>query len=448
MMSRSVCCIDMGCSENQLDGKVIRNRLAANEWEVVEQPENADLIVLNTCGFTREAERKAIAVYRDMLAIKRPDARVVFAGCLPAINRSAIDESGYGDVMITPRTTHRLDQLSCTPLTISAPSSRGCVPFASDRVHSPLRTHRVVKKFATALHALHVPLPRWYAQAMYLPDQEVEFVRISVGCMNHCTFCTIPRAKGRTSSVAPDTVVEQVESAVRRGKRQIALSCDELASYGQDLGTDIVDLLERIMRLPGSFELILRNVHPEWIIRYFARLKPLLRTGKICYMVIPVQSGSDRILGLMKRNHTAAEFTDLIRQIRTISPRTIVRTHVLVGFPGETDEDFKDTCDLIRNAPVDHFQVHAYSERAFTPSAGLPDKVPAEVARRRVRALCRLERRCFFRLFRWRDMRPSAPDATGASSGWRGRRARTQSFREAAMVHPVSSPRPALARAR
>jgi tRNA A37 methylthiotransferase MiaB len=219
--------------------------------------------------------------------------------------------------------------------------------------------------------------------------------------MNQCSFCSIPRAKGRTKSVPLEIVVERVQDAIRRGKRSVALSCDELASYGQDLGTNIAALLDALSALPEQFGLTLRNVHPEWLIRYWQDLKPIFARGKIRYMVVPVQSGCDRILALMKRNHTAAEYQALVREIREISPETVLRTHILLGFPGETEDDFAETCRFVKDLPVDSVFATVYSERSFTPSAELPGKVPAHIARARALKIRALTRANILKGWRW-----------------------------------------------
>ena len=382
-------CVNLGCAENALDGSLMASYLEGNDWHEVQRPEDADLILVNSCGVTTDQEQRSLDAYHDLNSRKRPDARIVFAGCLPAINKHAVRSAGYQDVLLSPRRLHVLDAVIDARIPIDSMRS-GCVPASADNIGLSfdgtqyVRGQRLARKAAATLRLLPgFPVPRRLLQFLYAPDDQTEFVRISVGCMNRCSFCSIPRAKGSTKSVPPPVVLERVQDAVRRGKTAISLSCDELASYGQDLGTDIVLLLDQLTALPQKFHLILRNVHPQWIIRYWGSLKPIFRRGKISYIVIPVQSGSDRILERMNRNHTAEQYRRLLDEIRLASPETIIRTHVLVGFPGETENDFHQTYEFVKRLPIDSLCVHSYSERTFTPSASLPDKVDAEVARHR-----------------------------------------------------------------
>lgn len=408
-------CVNLGCSENHLDGALISRHLETNDWVMVDDPREADLIILNSCAFTRDAERNSLETFRRLQALRRPDARVIFAGCLPAINRNAVRAAGYDDILVTPRTLHRLDDImqAATPLD---ETRSGCVPASSDGIGLSFgnsdrfpwailqrASHRLVSLVASFPF---LPLPRWLWQALYLPDHRTEVVRISVGCLNQCAFCAIPRAKGATRSVPLPIIVERVESAIARGTRIIALSCDELASYGQDISTDIVALLDRLTALPGDFKLVLRNVHPEWFIRYWAGLAPIFGRGRIAYMVMPVQSGSDAILNAMRRNHGHREYRQVLAELRRVSPRTIVRTHLLVGFPGETETDFQATLDLARTVPLDSYFVHAYSERDFTASAGLPGAVGGKAIARRVKRLRNADLLNWLRPSRWLPLRP------------------------------------------
>ncbi len=400
-------CVNLGCSENALDGALITRYLETNDWKLTDRPEEADLIIVNSCAVTEALEQESLAVYKRMEQIEHANAQVVFAGCLPAIHNQAVRTAGYDGALVTPRSLHRLDTLTDARVPIDEVRS-GCVPVSADRVGMSFRNpwqgklQRTLRTIYDVLDRLPViPVPRWLWQYRYYPDEHTEFVRISVGCMNQCSFCSIPRAKGRTKSVPLEIVVERVQDAIRRGKRSVALSCDELASYGQDLGTNIAALLDALSALPEQFGLTLRNVHPEWLIRYWQDLKPIFARGKIRYMVVPVQSGCDRILALMKRNHTAAEYQALVREIREISPETVLRTHILLGFPGETEDDFAETCRFVKDLPVDSVFATVYSERSFTPSAELPGKVPAHIARARALKIRALTRANILKGWRW-----------------------------------------------
>jgi len=401
-------CISLGCSENALDGSLISSYLKSADWKQVKTPQDADLIIVNSCGFTESAEERSIQSYQYLLSIKKPEARVIFAGCLPAINKQAILCAGYNDVLVTPKNLHLLNEITDTRIP-TGDEKIGCTPYSTDNIGiSFFGTHFnfvqvLLKKFISILSIIpFIELPRWLSQFRHLPTKDTEFIRISVGCRNECSFCSIPRAKGAIKSVMPAIIVERVRDAVRRGKESIALSCDELASYGQDLECNIAILLAQVTALPSKFGLILRNVHPEWMIKYIEELKPSLRIGKIKIIEIPLQSGSDKILRLMKRNHTVQQYQWLLEEIKAVAPRVIIRTQLLVGFPGETDEDFQKTYNQIKKLPIDSFCVHCYSERNFTPAVDLPNKIPADVALERastLRALDPVER--MLRLFRW-----------------------------------------------
>ena len=165
----------------------------------------------------------------------------------------------------------------------------GCLP------EDPVVRGWVGRAFELARHVVelterhgNLPTPRWFWQVSQLPSVDTEYIRISVGCLEQCAYCSIRKAKGNTRSVRPEVVLSRIRASLHQGKRRIALSCDELGSWGQDLGTDIASLLRQIVSIPEQFGLTLRNVHPEWMIRYWDELEDVFASGKIVYMILPL----------------------------------------------------------------------------------------------------------------------------------------------------------------
>lgn len=405
---RSVHVVNLGCRENLAIGSLATHYFVENDWEVVEAPESADVILLNSCGFCESAERMSMREYDRLMAAKRADARLIFAGCLPAINKALVRSAGYQGVFVTPRTLGRLDEMIDAAVPIES-LDVGCLPFTPSDTGLKGILLNAVRGTASALSRIpYAPMPRWFWQMLSLPWHDTEYVKVGVGCLGECSYCAIRRAKGSTKSVPIDAVMKRVEEAVGRGVTSIAFSCDELGSYGQDIGTDIATLLESVVSLPGEFRLILRNLEPEWIRDYWDRLEPVFQTGRIAYVITPLQSGSDRVLALMRRHYTAAEYRRVIEGIRAASPKTIIRTHLMTGFPGETREDFRETYRLVGSLPLDHFSVFEYSERPYIPSAKLPDQVPQAVIEHRRRHMLLLNAVCYLKPGRWLPLRPQA----------------------------------------
>lgn len=398
--------INLGCRENLLDGALMADFFKQNGWEVIAEVEEADYIVVNSCGFAKFAEQDSMKAYYRAVASKRDGARIIFAGCLPAINKQLIRSEGYDGVMVTPRTLGRLNELIEASIPIESLQVRD-LAFDPDAVGLKGLALSFTQRAAAFLKGVpFFPMPRWFWQAFYLPTGKTEYIRISIGCMGRCAFCAIRRAKGSMKSVPLGIVLARFKDALRRGKKSIAFSCDELGGYGQEMGIDIATLLEEITAIPGDYHLILRNTEPEWIIKYWERLKPIFASGKIGYVIMPLQTGNDKIMRLMRRSYTTEEYLWLVKEIRRHAPKVLIRSHIMVGFPGETEEDFEETCNYIKELPIDHFKVHMYTERPFIPSAKLPGQVPKEAVEKRFKRMLRLNLLCQLKAYRWFPLRP------------------------------------------
>ena len=403
---RTVAFLNLGCRENLLDGQLIASFFQSNGYELLDNIEEADYIVVNSCGFCETAERHSMQAYERALTSRKEGARIVFAGCLPAINKKLIRERGYDDVMITPRTISRFNSLLEASIPIESLQIRD-LPFNPDARGVKGIVLGFTQRTAAFLKAIPgFPMPRWFWQALYLPTRFTEYIRISIGCLGKCAFCAVRRAKGATKSVPAEIIMHHFKDALSRGKKSIAFSCDELGSYGLDIGTSIVELLQRVTSIPGDYHLILRNTEPNYILEYWDKLKPIFASGKIGYVVMPMQSGSNKILKLMNRFYKAEDYLWLVKEMRKYTPKLLIRSHVMVGFPGETEDDFRESCNYIKELPIDHFKVHKYTERPYTPAAKMPDPVPDEIKEKRYWKMEILNIRCLLKGYRWFPMRP------------------------------------------
>jgi len=181
----------------------------------------------------------------------------------------------------------------------------------------------------------------------------------------------------------------EFDEGLALGRTEFVLVATDVGAYGQDIGVSCVHLLETILRKPEHFMLTILDTHPRWLVLFEDQLIPLIaaNAGRIRLLMIPVQSGSDRMLALMRRGHTAAEVMHSLRRPRTAAPGLTLGTHVLVGFPGESDHDFEDTCRLLDEAAFERVSIYTYSDRPKTDAPGLPGKVADASKARRVRHL-------------------------------------------------------------
>ena len=379
------------CRPNLLDLAQVRAWLQGEGAELVARPEQAEVIVVHTCAFDHDHEEQSL---REVIELHRrhPQARIVVGGCLPEIAPEALGRVHDGPAF-SPQSTRPLAEalgLSGGP---DVDGDRGC---GSLEIPRPA-VFRWLARGWSVLDGLDRGLARvgWRSHGLntlvgigFHLSSRTLFVRATEGCLGHCTYCAIRKARGRLRSQPAGRILESVRQARDRGFRTVALVGDDLSVYGQDCECDLPELLEQIVSTWPGVALALDNVHPAGLVALQGRLDPVLNLGAVRYLEVPVQSGSDRVLAAMQRPYTAIEAGDAIRELKQRFPQTVVATHLMVGFPGEREEDFVQSLAWLRDTPVDHAVVLQYQERRGTPAVELPDPVPlAERRRRRHRTL-------------------------------------------------------------
>ncbi len=360
--------ITQGCQMNVRDSEAMAALLAGMGYQPAERPEDADIILLNTCTVREGADEKAYGRLGELRAIKRqrPGLILGIAGCLVQKQRERVRERApYLDLVFGVHNIHRLPELI-------RQVRDGCMPVyevwdRSERDH-PL----------PVLPALRGGAVRG-------------FVNIIHGCNKFCTFCIVPYVRGRERSVPPETVVDEVEGLAAQGYREVTLLGQNVDSYGHDLTPrcGLADLLEMVHGVDGIERIRFTTSHPRDMTPTLIRTVAAL--PKVCeHIHLPVQAGDDRVLRRMHRAYTTAQYRTTIDAIRAAMPHASVTTDVIVGFPGETDEEFEGTVRLVNEVRFDAVNTAVYSPRDGTPAAGYPDQVPDEVKRRRLHALNQL----------------------------------------------------------
>jgi tRNA-2-methylthio-N6-dimethylallyladenosine synthase len=357
--------ITQGCQMNVRDSEAMAALLAGMGYQPAEHPEDADIILLNTCTVREGADEKAYGRLGELRAIKRqrPGLILGIAGCLVQKQRERVRERApYLDLVFGVHNIHRLPELI-------RQIRDGCMPVyevwdRSERDH---------------------PLPVLPA----LRGSAVRgFVNIIHGCNKFCTFCIVPYVRGRERSVPPEAVVAEVEGLAAQGYREVTLLGQNVDSYGHDLTPrrSLADLLQMIHGVDGIERIRFTTSHPRDMTPTLIRTVAAL--PKVCeHIHLPVQAGDDRVLRRMHRAYTTAQYRMTIDAIRTAMPHASVTTDVIVGFPGESDGEFDGTVRLVNEVRFDAVNTAVYSPRDGTPAAGYPDQVPDEIKRRRLHAL-------------------------------------------------------------
>jgi ribosomal protein S12 methylthiotransferase len=360
--SLKVYAVSLGCPKNLVDTEIILGRLTRAGWEVTGTPAAADLLLVNTCAFIEPACQEAVDTILDLARYKEgnPDKRLVVAGCL--VQR-------YGEELEK--------ELPEADLFIGVHD----FPALPDILGRPPADGRLFCKAPPYAYA--AAEARYPATPMHLA-----YLKIAEGCSHRCTFCIIPQIRGPWRSRPLDTLRREARRLAAAGVRELILVAQDTSAYGreQEGHPGIVALLRELAAIDGFRWIRLLYGHP-------ARITPALLTTMAAnprilpYLDLPIQHGHDEILRRMGRGYRRRDILDVVRRIRETLPRATLRTTVMVGFPGETEDHFRALCDLIEEVGFDHLGFFLYYPEAGTPAARLIPKVARREARRRARHL-------------------------------------------------------------
>ena len=355
----------LGCRLNQAETTVIAARLRRDGYRVVEFGEPTDLLVVNTCSVTEDAERTCRYVIRKTLK-HSPDAFVAVTGCYA--------QTGVQEL----RTIPGIDLIVGNQFKWDLPSFLPA-PHALKKQPDPeiLHTRTIDREDFT--------LPEYGT-----PDSTRAMLKIQDGCNVMCSFCLIPFARGHERSRLRDDVIREAEILVAGGYRELVLTGVNIGRYRQG-ELDLVGLIAQLETIEGLDRIRISSIEPTTITD--ALIDRMASSSKLCpYLHIPLQSGDDTILSSMNRPYSVNEFIHLIHRAVSEIPHLGLGTDIMVGFPGETEKAFGHTLDIARTLPFSYFHVFTYSQRPGTAATKLPDQVPITVARGRAKILAALSR--------------------------------------------------------
>lgn len=368
------------CTEIALDANRIRKFYLENGWTEVEDASSADDLIVSTCAYNQHYEDAAIEDILNRRRQLKTGGRLITTGCLSKINPERFEQAG-GEIAVPPlelkkfdslvKGPHSISEISCNAIKLKEYESN---PFISRLVRIKTRLEKLSKQLGRAL------VPYW----MYtIPSTTWFFIRGAVGCRGRCTYCAVRKAKGTLASVPMESIMRQTREAIEGGATEVSLAGDDMGAWGSDYGWDLAELLTAMVLIPGNFKINIRFVEPLYFMRLIDKLAPVFSTGKITAFCLPIQSGSNRVLRTMGRDYTIEEVENSLERFSRISRRPRLASILMVGFPGETWDDFMSSYRLIERLPIDMYQILEYEGRPGTPSIKLPDQVPEIEKRRR-----------------------------------------------------------------
>ena len=355
-----------GCQQNEADSEKLRGYLTQSGYAICQEAEGADVVVMNTCSIREHAEQRVFGNLGALTHTKRrhPAQKIFLCGCMAGEEKvsARVKESyPYVDGVFS---THHLWQF----------------PEILYNVLTKKKRQFYVADEAGSI-AEGIPQVR---------DSKLKaWVSIMYGCNNFCTYCIVPYVRGRERSRRPEAILEECRQLAESGCKEITLLGQNVNSYGKDLdcGTDFADLLAQIAQLPGDFLIRFMTSHPrDASTKLFDTMAKYPKIAKQLHL--PFQSGSSRVLKAMNRHYDRETYLSKVRYAKSVMPELVLTSDVIVGFPGETEEEFEETISLIEEVRYDSLFTFIFSPRTGTPAAKMEDPTPKEEKNRRFDKLC------------------------------------------------------------
>lgn len=358
--------ISLGCARNRVDSEVMLGSLLKANWEISDRPEGSDAVIINTCGFIQSAKEESIDQILQAAELKknRPGMKVIVAGCLTQRYKSQLSR-GLPEVDLFIGT----DEFPRLPELLGSDVPAGSV-FAK-------RTHYLYNESMPRVNTL---------------AKHSAYVKVAEGCQHNCAFCIIPAIRGRLRSRPLSSVVTEVTQLAREGVKEINLIAQDLAAYGRDRNEEgLLPLLRALAAIDGIEWIRCLYMYPENISDEFMEF--MASEPKIVkYLDVPVQHGSDRILAQMNRGVTRAQLGEVFARLRERVPGIAIRTSVMVGFPGETEDDFEQLRSFVEDQKFDHLGCFSYSQEEGTVAGRMKDQIDDETKARRLDAVMKLQK--------------------------------------------------------
>ena len=341
--------VQESCERRLLDAKRISNYLEKNNYRLVNTPKNADIIFFITCGFLNKVTEDSL---NNVKKFQQFDAELIVAGCIPEIVPEELNKIFNGR-KISTKNLEQIDKIFPAIKTKFCNIPDENIKFKNfgekntlsvfDQRLGKLKFYMKVKSFLLKyIYGENSNLYRYYTRKDLLYH-----IRICEGCMNKCSYCVIKKAVGPFKSKSTKEVIKEFQKGLANDYKYFVLTGDDTGAYGLDINSTFPKLLKELNSFPGEYELIIRSLNPQWVVRYIDELEEIFKTGRIESADIPVQSNSRRILKLMNRYADTKKVKDALCRLRKASPNTKLNTCYILGFPTETDEEFRNTLKLI-----------------------------------------------------------------------------------------------------
>lgn len=371
-----------GCPRSKVDTALLFEYFRVNGWRLTNKLRSADLILLGGCGFSTFAEEKTVKFLSIAMKRKKKDAPLVVYGCLPGINPERLRKDFSAVIPMSRPDLGKLDGMIGANIKLDDVKEINTIGDSMRAANKSftwsekLRVTAGLSKGFPYKAYIYTYLGRG-PKMLEATDSGVFNIRVARGCMEDCAYCAIKFASGKLRSKPPESVIREFRSGLSEGFKTFSLIAEDVGAYGQDIGSNIAELVREILDHDGDYRLMWTDFHPKWLTQYAPELLDAVakHPERMAYAGFPIQSGSRNVLRSMKRSYDVGEAESVMSALKKMCPNMCLATHVLLGFPGETEEDFRETVKFVENVGFDYVEVYEYSDRPGVEAVDLPDKV-------------------------------------------------------------------------
>ena len=379
-----------GCVKRLLDTTKISNYFLKNGYKTVNNPKDADIIIFVTCAVFEEITESSI---KQIKKLKKYDAELIIAGCLPEIEKEKLSQIFKGKTIITkeidkidyffPNNKIKFVELDDANL----PFGSEGIPFLEFSLRGTIFSKILMKifkeiKFTKNIYIFIIKhifkniLGKDSTGYKHLISTKKCFnIKILDGCLGDCSYCSIKKAVGILHSKPIDECIKEFKNGLKDGYKNFELDGDDVGAYGIDIKTSFPELLDKMTKIPGDYKISIKDFNSCWLAKYIDNLEEIIKRKKINYILVAFQSGSNRILNLMKRHSDIDKVKNSCKRLKKIYPDLEISSHAIVGFPTETIEDFKQTLSFIAESNIDGGTFFTFSPRPKTLAEKIEPKV-------------------------------------------------------------------------
>lgn len=355
------------CTRVKLYGLDVIELFKINNNEIVDEKNKADIIIINTCSFLKSKELYFLSFIKRINNEKLPHQKIMIIGCLPSVNKEDIIKINP-DILLFGRDIEKIKEYFKFK---NLPKTKATT--VEDKL--PIKKKIIYLFNKLFLHSKHIEYR--------LKRNKVYYLQISTGCLGTCTYCSEKFTTNLKSRPVKE-IVDTIYDGISRGFTLFGLNSDDASAYGKDINSSLEELLTEIVKIKEDIYFSIPEFNPNGLTD---KVIELLRDKKFLYITVPIQSGSQRILNLMQRPYNIKKVKDKITKLRKINKKLMINTHVIVGFPSETEKDFNMTNNLLNTGLFDRVKVFCYNERPNTKALSIEPKISEEIKEKRKKIL-------------------------------------------------------------